>query len=597
MRRLLNLISTAILLGGIAQDASAQAIVQNQYKLWGYEDKDGISILECKFKEIYAEEDGEYIFAKNSSDKWGIYDLDGNKIVGHKYNVIQFELCDGLRYVKKDNKWGFIDEKGNVVVSLQYDDARTFSDGLAAVKKGKKWGYIDTKGDIALPFKYKEAYTFYNGIAKVGRQGGYGWIPATIACPTFILLTCLLMPIEVRYGYIDKSGTKVTPLKYRDISEKFDKYGIARANKSNNSKKAFYIDKNNVKYKDYNSALIAQGIDPDNLPEEKKEREKKGLVKSVYYTGPEPTFVATNTQQKQHQFTQQYQQQQTQQRQQYQQQTNYNVSNNAVASNVTLRNSDVDINIPKTTRSTENTFAVIIANEDYKRESKVEYAIADGEAFKEYCIKTLGLPETNVHLVTNAGLGDMKHEVSWMTRLGNVYGGDAKLIFYYAGHGIPDESSLSAYLLPVDGYGTDITTGYKLTDLYNQLAAIPSKSTIVLLDACFSGAERSGKMMASSRGVALKAKPATPKGNMVVLTAASGDETAHPYRDKGHGMFTYFLLKKLKETNGNATLGELYDYIKTGVARTAVINDLKDQSPSAIPAASMANTWKNITLY
>jgi hypothetical protein len=62
-------------------------------------------------------------------------------------------------------------------------------------------------------------------------------------------------------------------------------------------------------------------------------------------------------------------------------------------------------------------------------------------------------------------------------------------------------------------------------------------------------------------------------------------------------MFTYFLLKKLKETNGNATLGELYDYIKTGVARTAVINDLKDQSPSAIPAASMANTWKNITLY
>jgi hypothetical protein len=37
-----------------------------------------------------------------------------------------------------------------------------------------------------------------------------------------------------------------------------------------------------------------------------------------------------------------------------------------------------------------------------------------------------------------------------------------------------------------------------------------------------------------------------PQGNMVVFSAAQGDETAYPNNDEKHGMFTYFLLKKLQ---------------------------------------------------
>ena len=36
----------------------------------------------------------------------------------------------------------------------------------------------------------------------------------------------------------------------------------------------------------------------------------------------------------------------------------------------------------------------------------------------------------------------------------------------YAGHRISDESSRTAYLLPVDGSGIDAITGYKLDELY-----------------------------------------------------------------------------------------------------------------------------------
>ena len=73
------------------------------------------------------------------------------------------------------------------------------------------------------------------------------------------------------------------------------------------------------------------------------------------------------------------------------------------------------------------------------------------------------------------------------------------------------------------------------------------KAVFVLLDACFSGTNRDGRMLASARGVAIKAKQNTPKGKMIVLSAAQGDETAHSYNEKGHGLFTYYLLKKLME--------------------------------------------------
>ena len=51
-------------------------------------------------------------------------------------------------------------------------------------------------------------------------------------------------------------------------------------------------------------------------------------------------------------------------------------------------------------------------------------------------------------------------------------------------------SSRTAYLLPVDGIGTDISTGYKLDDLYSALGNIPTKNVTVFMDACFSGSKR-----------------------------------------------------------------------------------------------------------
>ena len=261
----------------------------------------------------------------------------------------------------------------------------------------------------------------------------------------------------------------------------------------------------------------------------------------------------------------------------------------------TKPSSDVDIEIPQLGITNEIIFAVIIANENYEEETQVEYALNDGEIFKTYCKEVLGLPESNIHYRENATLNNLLAELDWMKQISTAFGDEAKFIFYYAGHGIPDEASGDAYLLPVDGRGNMLATGYSLNKLYETLGGITAKSVIVFMDACFSGAVRDGGMMASARGVAIKAKQAAPKGNMIVLSAAQGDETAYPYKEKGHGLFTYYLLKKLQETKGDVTLGELSDYITSEVKKRSIIANGKLQTPIVTTSIS-ATDWRNWTL-
>lgn len=254
--------------------------------------------------------------------------------------------------------------------------------------------------------------------------------------------------------------------------------------------------------------------------------------------------------------------------------------------------SAVDKNIPVSKIQNKNTFAVIIANENYQQVASVPFALNDGSVFRQYCEKTLGIPATNIHFVANATGNNIRYEVNWLSQVIRAYNGQAKIIFYYAGHGVPDEQNKTAFLLPVDGNGSDITTGYKLDDLYSALGNMPSEAVTVFLDACFSGSKRESGMLASARGVAIKVKSGAPVGKMVVFTAATGDETAYPNNAEGHGMFTYYLLKKLQETSGEVSYEELGNYIRKNVSQQSIVLNGKSQTPTIIPSSQAAD-WQN----
>ncbi len=264
--------------------------------------------------------------------------------------------------------------------------------------------------------------------------------------------------------------------------------------------------------------------------------------------------------------------------------------------NVKLGTSDVDENIPENPTTNNKTFAVVIANQNYTNVAGVPLALNDGLAFSKYCEKTLGMPAENVRYYADASYGTMLRAIRDIKNIASAFNGDINIVFYYAGHGIPNEATKDAYLLPTDADGTQTEGCYSLNKLYTELGSTKAKEIVVFLDACFSGSKREEGMLASARGVALKAKQEDPRGNMVVFSAASGDETAFPYSAKGHGLFTYYLLKKLQESKGDVNLGELSDYISENVKQQSVVINRKVQTPTATPSTWIATGWKEMTL-
>ncbi|MCD8385816.1 MAG: caspase family protein, partial [Bacteroidales bacterium] len=259
--------------------------------------------------------------------------------------------------------------------------------------------------------------------------------------------------------------------------------------------------------------------------------------------------------------------------------------------------SDVDKDIPSVgNTNNENTFAVIIANGLYQKVAQVEHAENDGRTFEEYCNKTLGIPDTHIRSYYNVTYGDLLDAIEDIKAIATAKRGDLNIIFYYAGHGIPNEDTKTGYILPVDADGKQMRVCYPLKELYTELGELKASNTVVFLDACFSGAPRSsGEMLIPARGVAIVAKDDI-QGKLVVFSAASGSQTALGYDEQEHGLFTYFLLKKLKDTKGSVDLGSLADYIQENVSLESQLKNRKQQTPTVMAGSAYGDAWKKLTL-
>lgn len=259
--------------------------------------------------------------------------------------------------------------------------------------------------------------------------------------------------------------------------------------------------------------------------------------------------------------------------------------------------SNVDTAIPKNrTDNNTTTFAVIIANENYHSVSKVPYASKDGEVLEKYLTSAVGLPKDHVKIYKNASFGNMAAAMKHIENLSEAFGKDLNLIFYYAGHGMPNEATKNPMLIPVDGDASIPETCYELDKIISTLGGLNANSVVVMLDACFSGTERGDGMLMSTRGIRIKSNKSEPIGNMVIFSASQGDETAYPYETEQHGLFTYFLLKKLQENKGDVTLGELADYLTEQVKRQSVVSNGKLQTPSVSVSPSFQSVWRNFKL-
>lgn len=252
--------------------------------------------------------------------------------------------------------------------------------------------------------------------------------------------------------------------------------------------------------------------------------------------------------------------------------------------------SDVDTPPSRRVKTNANAYAIVIGIEQYRQKlPRADYATHDARIVTDYLTKVLGYPEENVVTLLNEHASNVdlaKYFEKWLPN--NVETGSTVFV-YFSGHGAPDLKSGGAYLVPYDGDPSFIAeTGYSLKRMYDALGKLPAKEIVVALDSCFSGAGGRSVLAKGARPLVMNLGniPVTTR-NMTIMTAASGDQISSTYEEKGHGLFTYFMLKGIKDEDvlkkdGSIAIHSLFSYLKPQVERMARRQYNNEQSPQLI---------------
>lgn len=256
----------------------------------------------------------------------------------------------------------------------------------------------------------------------------------------------------------------------------------------------------------------------------------------------------------------------------------------------------VDIDIPEAAKpgSSRTTYAIIIGNENYRHLPQVRYGINDARVFAEYCRKVLGIPADQIRYQTNATKTEMDQLFGSITDLARIRPGELRFIIYYAGHGFPDFNHGTSYLVPTDADASNLAYCCSLDDLYERLDKVDAQGVTVFLDACFSGASRAGGALKEGRFVYIDAPGMTVEGKTVAFSAASGQQASLPYHKEHHGIFTYALLKHLKDSRGRITYGELADRLQRDVSEIATKINNEHQTPTVRVSDALGDTWREM---
>ena len=244
-----------------------------------------------------------------------------------------------------------------------------------------------------------------------------------------------------------------------------------------------------------------------------------------------------------------------------------------------------------------NKYALIFGNEDYNKfnggvveQPNVEFAEADAEAFKQYAINYMGVPEDHIHMRLNALRTQMRRGINTLKELVKLSDGNAEIYVFYAGHGQPDEQTGETYLIPSDVLLTEVTEGIKLEDFYSEIGSINARKKVIFLDACYTGQGRAG-------WAELVIDEPSIRGNMLVITATNSKQKSMPYREKRHGLFTYHLLSAIKEANGQISINDLFTKTQYDVHHSSINVNHSAQTPELITGDGIEKTWKKWMLY
>jgi glycine betaine/proline transport system substrate-binding protein len=222
----------------------------------------------------------------------------------------------------------------------------------------------------------------------------------------------------------------------------------------------------------------------------------------------------------------------------------------------------------------QNRVALIIGLEKYAVSQPAEFASRDAEVFADYAREKLGVPASNVKLLTDARAserGILRALKVWLPIV--VKPDETDLYVFYAGHGMPTADGSSAYLVPHDG---DIQlledTAISRTRFFSEIEKARPRSATFFFDNCYSGTTRTEELLLASRPLGIKIRETDVPENYLVFTAGESNQTAGVLDEVKHGRFSYFVFKGLEgeadsNQDGKISAGELHKYVRESVGR------------------------------
>lgn len=124
----------------------------DEFLNWGIVEQNGVVKIKAHYKNI--KQISTNRIAVFNNNKWGIVDLDNQKITNFKYDFIWSFDQNGLCMVRIDKKRGYINEQGIEQIPVEYDYINSFYKNVTLAKHNGKYGVIDSNNQIIVPFIY-----------------------------------------------------------------------------------------------------------------------------------------------------------------------------------------------------------------------------------------------------------------------------------------------------------------------------------------------------------------------------------------------------------------------------------------------------------
>ena len=236
------------------------------------------------------------------------------------------------------------------------------------------------------------------------------------------------------------------------------------------------------------------------------------------------------------------------------------------------------------TGHTAEKWALLVGINNYQNDiSQLRFCVSDVEAFRQVLVDVAGFKPDKVFLMTDQLSGqNQPNHINIIKRLGilaNRIQPDDTFVFYFSGHGISRDgrSFLLATNSMTNTEGTLEASSVSLDSVSRILSRVSAQQLLTIIDACrsnpTSGRDDQDNLLTNdfTSGIKIKRLPnVTGKPNVnATLYACSIGERAYEWSQRGHGVFSYYLLEGLEggaaNNQGEVTVNSLAEYTQSKV--------------------------------